>query len=824
MTELKVKVMEFDQASNANMEGIKLLDLYRKKYNHQGSANTNSRAAAAAAPAVTDDGGTRQQQVRDQEVLQLLSRYLAADIAAAAAIPITAPKDQQQQHSGIGPPDPALPLWHMRRLHSATGEHGTEYILSTCHFGESSSSDSNSSSSNGSSRLTVLVHSNAGTSQADAHDGADKLQDMLREAANDSRSPEQLRDATVTDNQPLMGHNGCKRDTAPNTDRSAELIQEHDGSKEASNSLRSDANDRARQETPAEANGDDDQLSAAGRESTAKGADDEAPDGKQMEMQTEERWQHVDEGEKEVGKEQAGQEADADERDKRRELQPLQQDDGACRRKAESASDGDDADEDDDGDSQSDGAAAKGQAAGLWREDSVSSADSHDACDECGLMTLSFAPGGQPFCRRCSARQRERREVVQEIIDTEVAYIDDLGIVCDEFAAPLEQAALIGREQAAVLFGRIAPLAAAAGALLGELRSAAAQAADRGDAHYGSARIGRAFLDRAPAVLLEFEAYCVAQEQARSLLDALRRERPLIDVFLEQSQLENARLRRMPLKSFLARPVQRTTQYPLLLRRLYKVTPQDSADRADVRRAAELIAAALSRINPGAAGPAAAAAATAAVPGLIGAPAAAAAPPQRTAPDAVDMVRLALHTTGWPSDQLHVVVAGKVGYAQPADHDWWHRGAKRLSLQPAYAALVTRGRDRASPSAATAAATATTEAASRCRRTLCFPRPAAGHHVVDAAFVFASWRRRSQQLVPLLGGRPLRLGACVLARDAEYYDLLELSERQTGECIVFRPAQGDHADLWYSSARRYCVDLGHHQHRRHAVPNLIARR
>ena len=71
--------------------------------------------------------------------------------------------------------------------------------------------------------------------------------------------------------------------------------------------------------------------------------------------------------------------------------------------------------------------------------------------------------------------------------------------------------------------------------------------------------IGQLFLNNS-MMFLAFEKYCIDQLDAVLLLEQLEKDRDLLRIFLEVSQAENGLLRRMHLKSFLVRPVQRITK------------------------------------------------------------------------------------------------------------------------------------------------------------------------------------------------------------------------------------------------------------------------
>lgn len=61
--------------------------------------------------------------------------------------------------------------------------------------------------------------------------------------------------------------------------------------------------------------------------------------------------------------------------------------------------------------------------------------------------------------------------------------------------------------------------------------------------------------------------------------------------------MENALLRRMNLSAFLMVPVQRVCRYPLLLNRLYKVTPYHHHDREILKEAQRKVEMHLEQIN-----------------------------------------------------------------------------------------------------------------------------------------------------------------------------------------------------------------------------------
>ncbi len=58
-----------------------------------------------------------------------------------------------------------------------------------------------------------------------------------------------------------------------------------------------------------------------------------------------------------------------------------------------------------------------------------------------------------PTCLPCARRRAERKEIIAEIVETEDKYGRDLGIIRDEFRAPMQVAGLLDRDQLAQVGG-----------------------------------------------------------------------------------------------------------------------------------------------------------------------------------------------------------------------------------------------------------------------------------------------------------------------------------------------------------------------------------
>ena len=56
------------------------------------------------------------------------------------------------------------------------------------------------------------------------------------------------------------------------------------------------------------------------------------------------------------------------------------------------------------------------------------------------------------MCRKCGKRRSERREIISELLETELKYGRDLQIMVDEFYRPMLVAGLLTQEQLDAIF------------------------------------------------------------------------------------------------------------------------------------------------------------------------------------------------------------------------------------------------------------------------------------------------------------------------------------------------------------------------------------
>ena len=184
------------------------------------------------------------------------------------------------------------------------------------------------------------------------------------------------------------------------------------------------------------------------------------------------------------------------------------------------------------------------------------------------------------ICRRCRRRRNERKELILEIVETEIRYGRDLQLLREEFYRPMLVAGLLSPSQLDAMFLNLPELVEWNARFTERLRDSLEIAIEAGDEDLLTVNLGKLFLG-ASHMLHAFETYClrqvrvplpfplvfalfillslsfsslkfpVFQGDASLLLSQLEREKELLRIFLKVSQMENTLLRRMNLRSFL---------------------------------------------------------------------------------------------------------------------------------------------------------------------------------------------------------------------------------------------------------------------------------
>jgi len=131
-------------------------------------------------------------------------------------------------------------------------------------------------------------------------------------------------------------------------------------------------------------------------------------------------------------------------------------------------------------------------------------------------------------------------------------------------------------------------------------------------------------------------------------------------------------------------PVQRVTKYPLLLARLFKVTPPQQEGRSALKQAQEKIELHLNHMNREAKD----------VPTKLWRRISSSSPGRRTSCE-IDMIniklrKMAVDVLEWNHDEVRFAIEGKLLFTQPTDNNW--RKGRTIKLTPVNALLVTNGK------------------------------------------------------------------------------------------------------------------------------------
>ena len=120
-----------------------------------------------------------------------------------------------------------------------------------------------------------------------------------------------------------------------------------------------------------------------------------------------------------------------------------------------------------------------------------------------------FDPAG-PVCVQCAKRRCERKEIITEIIDTEIKYGRDLRIIQEEFYRPMQVAGLLTSEALTGIFLNVEELSEVNKRFTESLKDAIEIALDEGDEDLCTVNIGKIFLEAEP-MLGAFKSYCTRQ-------------------------------------------------------------------------------------------------------------------------------------------------------------------------------------------------------------------------------------------------------------------------------------------------------------------------
>nr|XP_047921666.1 intersectin-2 isoform X5 [Anser cygnoides] len=189
--------------------------------------------------------------------------------------------------------------------------------------------------------------------------------------------------------------------------------------------------------------------------------------------------------------------------------------------------------------------------------------------------------------------ERKRQGYIHELIQTEERYMDDLQLVLEVFQKPMADSGCLTEGEMGLIFVNWKELIMSNTKLLKALRVRKKTGGEKMPVQM----IG----DILAAELSHMQAYirfCSCQLNGASLLQQKTDEDADFKDYLKKLALD-PRCKGMPLSSFLLKPMQRITRYPLLIKSILENTPENHPDHSNLKLALERAEELCSQVNEG---------------------------------------------------------------------------------------------------------------------------------------------------------------------------------------------------------------------------------
>ncbi|KAL4824949.1 hypothetical protein H8958_010425 [Nasalis larvatus] len=189
--------------------------------------------------------------------------------------------------------------------------------------------------------------------------------------------------------------------------------------------------------------------------------------------------------------------------------------------------------------------------------------------------------------------ERKRQGYIHELIQTEERYMADLQLVVEVFQKRMAESGFLTEGEMALIFVNWKELIMSNTKLLKALRVRKKTGGEKMPVQM----VG----DILAAELSHMQAYirfCSCQLNGAALLQQKTDEDTEFKEFLKKLA-SDPRCKGMPLSSFLLKPMQRITRYPLLIRSILENTPESHADHSSLKLALERAEELCSQVNEG---------------------------------------------------------------------------------------------------------------------------------------------------------------------------------------------------------------------------------
>ncbi|KAJ8282265.1 hypothetical protein COCON_G00047840 [Conger conger] len=189
--------------------------------------------------------------------------------------------------------------------------------------------------------------------------------------------------------------------------------------------------------------------------------------------------------------------------------------------------------------------------------------------------------------------ERKRQGYTHELIVTEENYVNDLQLVTEVFQKPLLESELLTETEVAMIFVNWKELIMCNIKLLKALRVRKKMSGERMPVKM----IGDILTAQLPH-MQPYIRFCSCQLNGATLIQHKTDELPDFKDFLKRLAMD-PRCKGMPLCSFLLKPMQRVTRYPLIIKNILENTPESHPDHSHLKQALEKAEELCSQVNEG---------------------------------------------------------------------------------------------------------------------------------------------------------------------------------------------------------------------------------
>ncbi|XP_055086190.1 intersectin-2b [Periophthalmus magnuspinnatus] len=190
-------------------------------------------------------------------------------------------------------------------------------------------------------------------------------------------------------------------------------------------------------------------------------------------------------------------------------------------------------------------------------------------------------------------QEKKRQDYIQELIQTEEKYVEDLQIVLDVFHRPMSESGRLTEAEMQKIFVNWKELLPCNNRLLKALHERRSKGGEKAPIPMVGDILAKELAHMQPYI-----RFCSCQINGAELLQLRTDNEPDFKIFLKKIATDY-RCKGMPLSSFLLKPMQRITRYPLHIKNILECTADGHADRLPLKQALERAEELCQQVNEG---------------------------------------------------------------------------------------------------------------------------------------------------------------------------------------------------------------------------------